>query len=499
MALKSIILKPYAKHIYNKVCTIEKNAIQNQSDTFRQIIQKATPTLFGNDHDFIDINSHKDFVDKVPIRDYEQFKFYINKITQTKESNILWPGKPKYLAKTSGTTSGIKYIPLTDTSIQSQILTARFSLLNYMHRTGQPILDGKVMFLSGSPYLNQTNGIPTGRLSGIVNHEVPGWLKKSQKPSYTTNCIDDWESKLDQIVEETYNQNMTLISGIPPWVQMYFERLLQKTKKSTIKEVFPNLQLFAHGGVNYTPYKNAMEQLIGGPMLTMETYPASEGFIAFQNDPDSEDLLLNTNAGLFYEFVELNEIHSENPTRLILQEVEKDKDYAIIISSDAGLWAYNIGDTVRFTSLDPYKIVVSGRIKHFISAFGEHVISKEIEHAMQVVSDQLNIRVIDFTVAPQVNPPDNLSPYHEWFIEFAQTPQDLLSLEKRIDQEMVHQNIYYKDLIAGGVLRHLKVTPLRKDAFRNYMKSMGKLGGQNKVPRLMNNREIADSLDKYIL
>jgi len=413
--------------------------------------------------------------------------------------NILWKGKPKYLAKTSGTTSGIKYIPISNDSIKYHINAARNATLNYVSLSkNASIFDGKMIFLSGSPTLEPKNGIATGRLSGIVNHEIPNWIKTNQLPSYTTNCIEDWETKLDKVVKETKDQDLRLISGIPPWVQMYFERLIEVTGKATIKEIFPNFKLFAYGGVNYEPYRNSLQKLIGGPIDTLETYPASEGFIAFQDQIENEGLLLNTNAGMFFEFVPLEEIHNDSPTRLTLAEVEKNKDYVILISTNAGLWAYNLGDTVQFVSTDPYRLIVSGRVKHFISAFGEHVIAKEVESAMQSLSSQHSLSIKEFTVAPQVNPPEGGLPFHEWFIEFDEIPMALDQLANQLDDFMTKQNIYYEDLISGGILQPLKITCLKRGAFQSYMKSLGKLGGQNKVPRLANDRKIADSLQSYV-
>jgi len=452
---------------------------------------------FGKDHGFVNINSYQDFKKQVPIRTYEELKGYFDQVVEG-NADVLWKGKPKYLAKTSGTTSGIKYIPITNESISYHINAARNATLNFAKQKNDvSIFNHKMIFLSGSPILAIKNGIATGRLSGIVNHEIPTFVKKNQAPSYQTNCIEDWETKLDKIVDETKNQSLSVISGIPPWVQMYFERLIDATGKSTVKEIFPNFNLFAYGGVNYAPYRNALENLIGSSIDTLETYPASEGFIAFQDRIGGDGLLLNTNAGMFFEFVPLSEINGDRPIRQTLIEVELDTDYVIIVNSNAGLWAYNLGDTVRFVSKDPYRIVVSGRVKHFISAFGEHVIAKEVESAIQAVSSDQGLAINEFTVAPQVTPSNGETPYHEWFIEFEDIPQNLPSIEKNLDAQMIGQNIYYQDLIEGNILQPLKITCLNKGAFSAYMKSMGKLGGQNKVPRLSNDRTIADALQEY--
>jgi phenylacetate-coenzyme A ligase PaaK-like adenylate-forming protein len=413
--------------------------------------------------------------------------------------NILWKGLPIYFAKTSGTTSGAKYIPITKDSIDNHIDTARNALLCYMAETGNTAFaSGKLIFLSGSPELERVGGIATGRLSGIVNHHVPAYLRSNQLPSYETNCIEDWEQKLDAIVSETEHQDMTLISGIPPWVQMYFDKLESTTGKK-VGELFPNFNVMVQGGVNFEPYKAKLFESIGRKIDTVELFPASEGFFAFQDVQNESGLLLNTNSGIFFEFIPANEIFSENPTRLCLQEVELGVNYALIINSNAGLWGYNIGDTVKFVSIDPYKIVVTGRIKHFISAFGEHVIGEEVEAALLQVAAQTNASITEFTVAPFVAGLDTLGKsYHEWFIAFEKAPSNLEDFAAKLDAAMRQQNVYYDDLIKGAILEPLKIRPLQNDAFVQYMRSIGKLGGQNKVPRLSNDRVLADALSNFI-
>lgn len=490
--IKPLLIKPFAKSIAKGVDKIRANAVADQHRIMLELVRKASNTEFGKLHQFSTIRDYNSFTTSIPVADYEQGKSYFDAIVLGKP-NVLWPGKPKYLAKTSGTTSGVKYIPITPDSLPNHLLTARMALMNYASQGDHSrLFNGKVMFLSGSPTLSKTGGIDTGRLSGIVNHEIPAWIKGNQLPSFKTNCIEDWEEKLDQIVRETISSDLRLISGIPPWVQMYFERVLSITGKSTILDVFPQLQLFMYGGVNYAPYRDSIESLIGAQIDSLETYPASEGFIAFQDSRLEDGLLLNTNSGIFFEFVPLDEIHQEKPMRLKLDEVQKDVDYALIINNNAGLWAYNIGDTVRFVSLNPYRIIVSGRVKHFISAFGEHVISKEVEEAVLHACKSQGAKIREFTVAPQVNPKDQHIPYHEWFFEFDQKPKELKSFAKDIDQSMRHQNIYYDDLVRGGILSPLVIRVLKKNAFRDFMKLQGKLGGQNKVPRLSNDRKIAD-------
>lgn len=497
MAFRSLLVRPFAQYIARSIARWSANAVERQEKTMRQLVKQAANTAFGRDHDFSNIKTYEDFKRAVPIRDYEDLKPYIERV-KAGERDVLWPGLPAYFAKTSGTTSGVKYIPMSKESTPLHFGTARNAAFNFFAKTGKgDWLDGKMIFLSGSPELEIINGIPTGRLSGISNHLVPAWLRTNQLPSWETNCIEDWEEKLERIVDETLNADMRLISGIPPWVQMYYERLLQRSGKRTIREIYPNYNTFFWGGVNFEPYRAKLEELVGGPLDTVETYPASEGFIAFQDAFPSQGLLLNADAGMFFEFVPAEEIFKENPTRLWLGEVEIGVNYALILHTNAGLWGYSIGDTVQFVSKNPYRIVVSGRVKHFISAFGEHVIGKEVEESLLPVANAAGVRIVEFTVAPQVTPPEGGLPYHEWFIEFDNAPNDLADFSLQVDAAMRQQNIYYDDLITGNILRPLIIRPLRRDAFREYMKSEGKLGGQNKVPRLANDRKIAAWLEDW--
>ncbi len=492
--MKSLLIKPYIHWIAQQVIRERRNAIEDQDKIFKNLISKGAKTKFGQDHRFSKIAEPEEFAHAVPIRDYEGLKNYFDDVVLGKE-DILWPGTPKYFAKTSGTTSGIKYIPITADSLPNHISTARKALMSYAAHPGKSdLFNGKVMFLSGSPTLTDTNGISTGRLSGIVNHQIPGWLKGNQLPSYTTNCIEDWEEKVDKIVEETAYADLRLISGIPPWIQMYFEKLLESRQLDSVVEVFPGLQVFMYGGVNYEPYRSSIEHLIGKSIDAIELYPASEGFLAYQDTLDNQGLLLNTNSGIYFEFVGLDEFHKEQPRRLQLTDVEIGKDYVIIISNNAGLWAYNLGDTIQFVHLNPYRIVVSGRVKHFISAFGEHVIGKEVEQAMLETCQMHNASVREFTVAPQVNPPGHSKPYHEWFIEFEKPPVDLERFALDLDNQLRVQNVYYDDLVNGNILQPAVVRSLAPETFIKYMKRLGKLGGQNKVPRLSNDRSLVDQL-----
>jgi hypothetical protein len=499
MGLKSALSKPFAAWVVNGINKWKNNALAAQEKTFQSLLRTAANTAFGQDHHFSSIKSYQDFKHHVPVRDYEGLRNYIDRVVAG-EPNILWKGKPKYFAKTSGTTSGVKYIPISKESMPEHIKAARNALLTYIHETGKSdFVNGKMIFLQGSPVLNKKNGIDVGRLSGIVAHLVPAYLQKNRLPSYQTNCIEDWEEKVAAIVEETLTEDMTLISGIPPWVQMYFDKLTERSNGQKIKDIFKNFSLFVYGGVNYEPYRAKIEASIGKKIDSIETYPASEGFIAYQDSQTDKSLLLLVDAGIFYEFIPADEYYNENPSRLSLAEIELHTNYALILNTNAGLWGYSIGDTIKFVSKNPYKILVTGRIKHFISAFGEHVIGEEVEQALLSVANAEGVEITEFTVAPQVNPPAGELPYHEWFIEFVRPPADLAAFSEKVDLALQQKNIYYFDLIEGKILRQLIIRPLQKDSFVSYMKAEGKLGGQNKVPRLSNDRKIADALEGYVV
>ena len=493
MSIKSIAAKIFAKKIYNQTLAWAHKPVETQLLVFKSLIKNAKETEFGKNHHFNAIKTIDDFQKNVPVRDYEDLKSYIEKVKLGGE-NILWKGKPLYFAKTSGTTSGAKYIPLTKESMPTHINAARNAILHYIHETGNAdFVDGKMIFLQGSPILTEKYGIKFGRLSGIVAHFVPKYLQKNRMPSWDTNCIEDWDTKVNAIVKETINKNMSVISGIPSWVQMYFERLQEKSGGKKISEIFKNFNLFIYGGVNYEPYRAKFEKMIGKKVDSIELFPASEGFFAYQDSQKEKGMLLLLNSGIFYEFIKTDEFFTENPKRYTIGEVELGINYALIVSTNAGLWGYNIGDTVQFTNLFPHRVIVSGRIKHYISAFGEHVIANEVENAMKEATSGTNIVINEFTVAPQITPSNGL-PYHEWFIEFENEPESMEVFAEAIDNSMRKQNIYYDDLITGNVLRKVVITKVSKNGFQEYMKSQGKLGGQNKLPRLSNDRKIADNL-----
>lgn len=492
MTIKRFLTKIYAGIVANKTKKWSSNPVKTQEKVLQNLIKTAKSTKFGENHNFDKIKTIADFQSNVPVKDYEGLKIYVDEVVAGKE-DILWPGKPLYFAKTSGTTSGSKYIPLTKESMPNHINAAKNALLLYANETGNTeFVDGKMIFLQGSPELTMQNGINIGRLSGITAHFVPSYLQSNRMPSWETNMINDWEEKVDAIVDETINEDMRLISGIPPWMVMYFEKLVEKSGKN-IGDLFPKFSLFINGGVAYEPYRKKFDELIGRQIDVLELYPASEGFIAFQDSQKEDGMLLLLDNGMFYEFIKATEFYNENPKRHTIGDVELGINYVLILNTNAGLWGYNIGDTIVFTSTKPYRIKVSGRIKHFISAFGEHVIAKEVEDSIMQTVKNTNIKINEFTVAPQINPKSGL-PYHEWFIEFENQPENIEGFAKLINNNLCNFNSYYNDLITGSVLKNLEIRVVEKNGFNNYMKSIGKLGGQNKTPRLANNRDIADKL-----
>ena len=494
MGWKSAMSLPLARWAMRRLRKNVARPAVAQARVLEALLREAQRTAFGRDHGLKPGLTSAEFAECVPVRDYEGLKSYVDRAVKGEE-DVLWPGRPLYFCKTSGTTSGAKYIPLTKDSMPNHIGSARNALLGHIAGTGDAsFVDGKMIFLQGSPELAKTpGGVHLGRLSGIVAHHVPSYLQANRLPSWETNCIDDWETKVDAVVRETCTEDLRLVSGIPSWVQMYFERLLEHTGKATVREVFPNLSLFVHGGVAFGPYAERFRQLLGFDIARVELYPASEGFLAYQDGPGAEGMLLNVNDGIYFEFIPAERYFDEKPPRLTVGEVEVGVQYAVVLSTNAGLWGYDLGDTVKFVSLDPPRVVVTGRIKHFTSAFGEHVIAEEVEGAAQEAMAAHGGVITEFHVAPQVAPEEGL-PYHEWVVAFETLPEDPDAFAAALDKALQSRNPYYKDLIQGAVLRPAVVTPVPADRFTEAMRKRGKLGGQNKIPRLANDRDMADLL-----
>ena len=497
--LKEHIAKIFAQAVVCRTRKWSSRPFETQKKVFHKLIRKGENTVFGKEHNFKNVFTHQDFINSVPIRDYEGLRPYFERVVDG-EKNITWPGKPLYFAKTSGTTSGVKYIPITKDSMPTHVRGSRDATLHYINETGKTdFLNKKFIFLQGSPVLEKTNGINTGRLSGIIAHFTPSYLKTNMLPSWETNCIEEWEKKVQEISKETIRQDMSIIGGIPPWVQMYFEKLKELSGKKTIREVFPHFNLFVYGGVNYEPYRQSLKKLIGKEVDSIEYYPASEGFFAYQDSQTKEGLLLQLNSGIFYEFIEIEEMTKTKPKRLTVNEVALNVNYVLIVSTTAGLWGYNTGDTISFVSLKPCRILVTGRYKHFISAFGEHVIGSEVEKALKSAIDKTQLTVKEFTVAPMISSKAGIS-FHEWWIEFESAPNSKATNEfaRTLEGKLKELNIYYNDLIVGKVLKPLQIVVVKKGGFKDYMKKKGKLGGQNKLPRLSNDRKIVSEMKKLI-
>ena len=494
MGLKASLSKPFARAAMVELRMRTSQPGVAQVKQLNEILKSAEKTAFGKDHNLREGMSLESFQKNVPIRDYEGLKEYVDRAVKGEE-DVLWPGKPMYFCKTSGTTSGAKYIPITEESLHNHLNSARNALLAQIAGSGNAnFVSGKMMFLQGSPILEETKGgVKLGRLSGIVAHHVPSYLMRNRLPSMEANSIEDWEKKVDAIVKETADQDLRLISGIPTWVQMYFEKLLQHTKAETVLDVFPNLSLFVHGGASYAPYAERFKQLIGDDIARVELYPASEGFLAYQDKPGVEGMRLNIADGIFFEFIPAVKFGEKDAPCFTVDQVEMGVNYAVVITTKAGLYRYAIGDTVKFVCDSPYRVIVSGRTKHFISAFGEHVIGEEVESSIAEVSEKHNAVVRDFHLAPEVAPKKGL-PYHEWFVEFETKPKSMKDFSADLCQALQERNTYYADLLKGKVIQTAVVKPLKKNSFNKAMAANGKLGGQNKIPRLSNDRTFADQL-----
>lgn len=460
-----------------------------QKHLLPKLIKQAENTIFGQKYKFQQITDYPSFKNTIPLSVYEDILPYIQAI-QGGKSDVLWPGRPIYLAKTSGTTASAKYIPISKDSISHHILAARNVLVFHAAQTNQAdFITHKMIFLQGSPALDHSGPIPTGRLSGIVYHHVPFFFRGNRIPSYQTNCIEDWDEKVKAIVSEVQHQKLSLISGIPPWCIMFFEKLMEETGKKSMAEIFPELKLFIHGGVNFSPYEQKMKALMGADIPMLETFPASEGFIAYQYDGSKNELLLNVNAGIFYEFIPLENYLRSNFEAIPLEYVTCNVNYVLVLTTNAGLWRYVIGDTIKFTGLKPFTIQVTGRIKQYISAFGEHVIAEEIEAAMQACLHTWNIDLVDYHVFPDV-----AAARYVFLIEAANHPSNHAAMQEMLQTILVKKNIYYRDLVDGNMLELPQIVFLRKNSFADYQRSVGKLGGQNKVVRLSNDPSIGKAL-----
>ena len=496
MSLKEFISKIYFKRMLKKIENFQKDPVGEQETIFRYLMKQASKTQFGKDHGLTPNTSYEDFKKLVEIKKYDDFIPYIDKVLEG-EKNVLYPGKPLYLATTSGTTSGEKYIPVTKDSLKRGMASSVLCSATYLEETqNYPSLFKKMVILSANPALENINGVLTGKITGIFNRHIPSFMKKQRIPSVETNSMDDWDEKMERTIYEALGQDVGMVGGFPGWIIRFFERTLQVTGKKTIKEVFPNLKIITHGGVAYGPYKERMETLIGEQFDRLEVFSASEGFMAFQDRQQTEDMLLVPNSEIFFEFVPLDQWGTPDAERLSLKDVKVGIPYALVISTMAGLWAYDLGDTITFTSLNPYRLKVSGRTKHFISNSGEHLISEQVEWALTETAKTFGVEIIDFSVAPLITNTENGN-RHEWLIEFQNHPEDLQAFSQSLADNLCIKSDNYKILRESSILHDPVVTPLKRGAFVNYMKSIGKMTHQNKVPRLMNSRNLADAVKAY--
>ncbi|MFK7810273.1 MAG: GH3 auxin-responsive promoter family protein [Saprospiraceae bacterium] len=498
--MKSLIkfgLKKYASFHLKKWDDSVLYPEKYQAEVFNQLIREAANTQFGKEHNFDAIESYEDFCESVPLRSYEELAPYITRIKEGEE-DVLYPGKPKYFSVSSGTTSSVKYIPVTDAFVKTYTKSGLHLLFSYFRQTDNyDMIFGKNMMLQGSPELEDINGVLAGRMSGVSYHIMPQVLKGNRLPSYETNTIADWDEKIRTIAEETSTKNLQILGGIPPWIMMYFDYLSAHTKEKLIKDVFPNLKLYIHGGVNFAPYRQLIFDKIGKEIDTLDTYTASEGFLGFQENLGHPEMTLCSNNGIFYEFVEVEDYRKNKyPKRLRLSEVQKDTDYLIILNTISGMWGYIIGDLIRFSDTRPYQFSITGRLSQYTSLFGEHLIESEVRIVLKAASEQFNFKTRAFTVAPNLLLETQHS-HHEWWIDFVETPSNLAEIAKMMDEKLGRLNHLYADLINGKVISSLKIIPIQSKGFEKCFMENGKIDGQNKISVLSNNRELVSQLEKY--
>jgi len=472
-----------------------------QERAFRDILWAASRTAFGTDRGLTPEMTLAEYRRRVPPAPYEAFDPYIGRMLSG-ERSVLWPGLVREFSLTSGTTAerGNKYIPFTQGLWLSNETAARDSLFFHVRRSGGDfgVFAGKMLFLGGTTTLNREGpGVSSGDLSAITIRRLPPFYRPYYLPGYAVGAVPDWEEKIDRIARMVRGVNLTLISGIPSWVLVLLEKIRENHGRpdAALRELYPNFRLLISGGVNVHPYLDLFRRTVGPEVDIAETYPASEAFIAVQDGAMGDGMLLETDSGVFYEFVPAGRIGEDNPPRLTLPEVKTGENYAIVLTTPGGLYGYILGDTVRFTGTDPPRLVVTGRTKHFLSAFGEHLIVEEAEEAVRTACERTGARVLDFTAAPVFPEKSGELPRHEWLIEFETPPADLSAFERALDERLAELNADYAVHRSDDAsLLAPQVTVLRPGSFYAFMKARGKLGGQNKVPRLKNDREFAEML-----
>jgi hypothetical protein len=478
-----------------------ENWVNNPKATQRGVLQhlvtSAQYTAFGKKYNFTGLFTVRDFKNAVPIHEYDDIKPYIQRMMEGEE-NVLWNTPITWFAKSSGTTSDkSKFIPISEESLQDNHYQANKDVLTnyYKNFPGSELLTGKGLVVGGSHQINRVNeDIQYGDLSAVLMQNSPFWGQWLRTPELSIALLDEWENKIEKLAQATAQENVTSLAGVPTWTLILLKRILEIKKVSTIKEVWPNLELYINGGVSFIPYREQFEKIIGAPINYLEVYNASEGFFAAQEKPEDNGMTLFTEHGIFYEFMPVEEYGKENPKTIGLDEVTLEKNYAIVISTTGGLWRYLVGDTIQFTSLNPYRIIVSGRLKHYMNAFGEEVIIDNSDKAIAYAAQQTGAVVSDYTAAPLYFS-DNSNGAHEWLIEFEKEPSGLEAFTVALDEELKNVNSDYEAKRQKNIALRLPVVKIMpRGSFAAWLRSKGKLGGQHKVPRLSNERTIIEEI-----
>ena len=501
MKLLSPAISTMARFRHGQIEQWSQDPIAAQRNVLQDLVTHAQYTEFGMKHGFNDLFTIRKFKEAVPIQEYDDLKPYIERL-MAGEENLLWNTPVNWFAKSSGTTSDkSKFIPITKESLEDcHFLAAKDVLtLYYFSNPESDLLTGKSLVIGGSHQVHQVNeDIQYGDLSAVLLQNTPFWGGWIRTPELSIALLDEWETKIEKLAQSTIEENVTSIAGVPTWTLVLLRRILEITGKSCIKEVWPGLELYIHGGVSFTPYKEQFEKIIGAPIHYLEMYNASEGFFAAQDRLDEEGMILFLQHGIFYEFMPVEEYGKENPKTIGLNKVELGKHYALVISTNGGLWRYLIGDTIQFISLKPFRVKVSGRLKHFMNAFGEEVIVDNSDKAIAAACEKCNAIVNDYTAAPLYFSEGN-NGAHEWLIEFEKSPDDLSQFIFELDTALKNANSDYEAKRQKDIaLRMPVVHAVEKGVFTNWLKQKGKLGGQHKVPRLSNDRKYMDEIKQFL-
>jgi hypothetical protein len=500
MKLLSPVISRFARMRLWSIEQWMNDPVAAQKIVWQDLLAAGQYTEFGREHNFSSIQSLEDYKQSVAIQDYESFQPYIERMMMGEE-NVLWNTPVQWFAKSSGTTSDkSKFIPVSEESLKDNHYKASKDVLSFYYASHpeSDLLTGKTLVIGGSHQINHLNEeVHYGDLSAVVMQNSPFWSNWIRTPDLSIILMDEWESKIEKLAQATVSENVTSMAGVPTWLIVLLKRILEITGKKTIKEVWPSLELYMHGGVSFVPYKQQFEQLIGAPINYLEMYNASEGFFAGQDDVEKEGMLLMCDHGVFYEFLPVEEWETNSRKTLQLNEVEIGKNYALVITTNGGLWRYLIGDTIQFTSLTPYRVKVSGRMKHYINAFGEELIIDNSDKAIAIACQKTGARVKDYTAAPVYFSTEN-NGAHEWLIEFEAHPDNLQEFISELDTALKMVNSDYEAKRYKNIaLRMPLIHPVAEHTFVNWLSSKGKLGGQHKVPRLSNDRSFLEEIKQF--